>query len=133
MKKLARKFYGYVVNPASDEELKKAWQSSSLQLPVVWLLGKTGAGKSSIVQQLTGHSRVVFFEQVTQVGIDLYSGRLKFSEAELLAYRNAQEKPEEIDIKPLSVMFIGQVNAGKSSLINTLKQQCVADLVALRQ
>jgi predicted GTPase len=75
--------------------------------------------------------RVVLFEQVTKVGIDLYSGRLKFSEEELLAYRNAQEKPAEIDIKPLSVMFVGQLNAGKSSLINSLKQQCVAETDAL--
>lgn len=58
MKKLTRRFYEYVINPPSDEELNKAWQNSGLQLPVIWLLGKTGAGKSSIVQKLTGHSRV---------------------------------------------------------------------------
>lgn len=57
MRKLARKFYGYVINPASDDELNKAWQQSNLQLPVVWLLGKTGSGKSTIVQQLTGQNR----------------------------------------------------------------------------
>jgi len=57
MKKIASKIYGHVINPPSDDELKKAWQQSDLQLPVLWLLGKTGAGKSSIVQQLTGHSR----------------------------------------------------------------------------
>ena len=78
-------------------------------------------------QHMQKNIRVVLFEQVTQVGIDLYSGRLKFSEEELLAYRNAQQKPEEIDIKPLSVFIVGQVNAGKSSLINELKQQCVAE------
>jgi len=57
MKKFASKIYDYVINPPSDDELKKAWQQSEVQLPVIWLLGKTGAGKSSIVQQLTGHSR----------------------------------------------------------------------------
>jgi uncharacterized protein (DUF697 family) len=57
MKKLASKFYHYIINPASDEELQRAWQQSDIQLPVIWLLGKTGAGKTSIVQQLTGHSR----------------------------------------------------------------------------
>jgi uncharacterized protein (DUF697 family)/GTP-binding protein EngB required for normal cell division len=56
MKKLASRFYRHVINPPSDEELKRAWQQSNLELPVIWLLGKTGAGKSSIVQQLTGHS-----------------------------------------------------------------------------
>ena len=57
MRKLARRFYDYVINPPSDDELKKAWQQRDLQLPVIWMVGKTGAGKSSIVQQLTGHSR----------------------------------------------------------------------------
>ncbi len=57
MKKIASRFYNYVINPPSDEELKRAWQQSDVQLPVIWLLGKTGAGKSSIVQQLTGQSR----------------------------------------------------------------------------
>ena len=82
-------------------------------------------------QLMQKNIRVVLFEQVTQVGIDLYSGRLKFSEEELLAYRNAQQKPEEIDIKPLSVFVVGQLNAGKSSLINELKQQYVAETDAL--
>lgn len=77
-------------------------------------------------EHMQRNMKVVLFEQVTQVGIDLYSGRLKFSDAELLARRQAEEKPPEVEIKPLSVMVIGQVNAGKSSLINALKQQCVA-------
>ena len=78
-------------------------------------------------QHMQKNIRVVLFEQVTQVGIDLYSGRLKFSEEEMLAYRKVQGKPEEVELKPLSVMFVGQLNAGKSSLINALKQQCVAE------
>ena len=57
MKKTAAKIYGHVLNPPSDKELKKAWQQPEIQLPVLWLLGKTGSGKSSIVQQLTGQSR----------------------------------------------------------------------------
>ena len=79
-------------------------------------------------QHMQQNIRFILFEQVTQVGIDLYSGRLKFSEAEMLAYRKAQDKPEEVAIKPLSLMILGQVNAGKSSLINALKQQCVAGI-----
>ena len=78
-------------------------------------------------QHMQKNIRIVLFEQVTRVGIDLYSGRLKFSEEEMLAYRKAQGKPEESELKPLSVMFVGQLNAGKSSLINALKQQCVAE------
>ncbi len=57
MRNFARRIYDHVINPPSDGELKKAWQQRDLELPVIWMLGKTGAGKSSIVQQLTGQSR----------------------------------------------------------------------------
>jgi len=56
MKKIASKLYKHVINPPSDEELARARQQSSRKLPVIWLLGKTGAGKTSIVRQLTGHT-----------------------------------------------------------------------------
>ena len=56
MKNIASKIYEYVINPPSDEELAKAWQQPDRKLPTIWLLGKTGAGKSSIVQKLTGHT-----------------------------------------------------------------------------
>lgn len=39
--------------PALDELLEEHRQ----QLPVLWLMGKTGAGKSSIIQRLTGDSK----------------------------------------------------------------------------
>ena len=58
MRKIAARIYDHIINPPSDDELNRAWQQSDLQLPVIWLLGKTGAGKSSIVQQLTGQSRI---------------------------------------------------------------------------
>jgi uncharacterized protein (DUF697 family) len=45
-----------VINPPADEDLEKAWQLSHNPLPTLWLLGKTGAGKSSIVQQMTGQT-----------------------------------------------------------------------------
>lgn len=78
-------------------------------------------------QLMQKNIRVALFEQVTQVGIDLYSGRLKFSDEELLALRHADTPPEEAQIKPLTVFVVGQLNAGKSSLVNALKQQFVAE------
>ena len=108
---------------------------SALRIGINPATGLAGVFSSQLASSYVGdlgehmqkNIRFVLFEQVTQVGIDLYSGRLKFSEEEMLAYRMAQGKPEEVELKPLSVMFVGQVNAGKSSLINALKQQCVAE------
>lgn len=75
--------------------------------------------------------KVMLFEEVTHVAIDLYSGRLKLSKEELLAYRMAQATPELEDVIPLAVIIVGQVNAGKSSLINALKEECVAEVDAI--
>lgn len=57
MKQAISKIYQHVINPPSDEALSKAWQQSGEALPTLWLLGKTGAGKSSIVNQLTDDPR----------------------------------------------------------------------------
>jgi predicted GTPase len=90
---------------------------------------------ASSLDELKSHvqhnMKVVLFEQVTQVAIDLYSGRLKFSDDELQAFRLAREKPQAVAVAPLSVMVIGQVNAGKSSLINALMRKCVAEIDVL--
>ena len=58
IKRIAKRIYEAVINPPSDEELKKTWHESGIVLPVLWLVGKTGAGKSSVVQKLTGYDRV---------------------------------------------------------------------------
>lgn len=86
---------------------------------------------SDFSQHVQGNMKIVLFEQVTQVGIDLYSGRLKFSEEELAARRQQQDAPELVEVRPLSVLLVGQVNAGKSSLVNALKEQIVAGTDAL--
>jgi uncharacterized protein (DUF697 family) len=57
MKRFAARIYQYVINPPTDEALARTREESELELPTLWLLGKTGAGKSTIVQKLTGASR----------------------------------------------------------------------------
>jgi uncharacterized protein (DUF697 family) len=52
-----RRWAQELVSPASSPELEELLQQHRKALPVLWLLGKAGAGKSSIVQRLTGDSR----------------------------------------------------------------------------
>ncbi len=112
---------------------------SALRIGINPVSGLAGTFSSELASKYMGdlgahmqkNIRFLLFEQVTRVGIDLYSGRLKLSEEEMLAYREAQGRPEEVELKPLSVMLVGQINAGKSSLINALKQQCVAETDSL--
>ena len=46
-----------VARPEVSPELEAALAARRERVPVLWLLGKTGAGKTSIVQRLTGDSR----------------------------------------------------------------------------
>jgi uncharacterized protein (DUF697 family) len=54
MKRYLTRLYEAIINPPADSELVKAWQLAESRLPTLWLLGKTGAGKSTIVQRMTG-------------------------------------------------------------------------------
>ena len=46
-----------LAQPETSPELEAALAAHRERVPVLWLLGKTGAGKTSIVQRLTGDSR----------------------------------------------------------------------------
>ena len=63
-----------------------------------------------------------FVIEVGRAAIDLYSGRLALSEEEL---RLAQErdKAPAVAVAPVRILLAGQVNAGKSSLLNALAQE----------
>lgn len=49
-----RGFREAIINPSADPAVAALLAARRLAVPVLWLLGKTGAGKSSIVQRLTG-------------------------------------------------------------------------------
>ena len=89
------------------------------------MLAELSSGFSEHMQK---NMKQVLFEQVTQVAIDLYSGRLKLNEEELAAYRQAQEPPQEVVIHPLSVMVVALVIAGKSSVSISVKARSVAEV-----
>ncbi len=46
------------INPSENAELKKGSEQWKKQLPTLWLLGKTGAGKSSLIQAFTKDSAI---------------------------------------------------------------------------
>lgn len=45
-------------NPSKNPELEHVFAQQAQTLPTLWLLGKTGAGKSSLIQTLTGDSKI---------------------------------------------------------------------------
>lgn len=69
-------------------------------------------------------------QEVASVVIDLYSGRFKVSNEELSASATLKADQERlaVPLEPLRVCLIGQVSAGKSSIINALIGSMVAEV-----
>jgi uncharacterized protein len=61
-------------------------------------------------------------DEAAQAAIDLYSGRLRFTDAELAGVVLPDMRRDALtpDDPPLRVLLVGQVSAGKSSLVNAL-------------
>ncbi|PID60088.1 MAG: hypothetical protein CSB44_11330 [Gammaproteobacteria bacterium] len=80
-------------------------------------LGQLGNSIQSDLKRL-------LLQETAQVGIDLYSGRLKRSRHEMASYRSRAEREDDNrpaqPQEPLRVLVVGQTSAGKSSLVNAL-------------
>ncbi|PSW21370.1 GTPase [Photobacterium sanctipauli] len=75
----------------------------------------------------------VFLQEVISVAIDLYSGRFSATAAELPTseqYKQDEQDKAEV-LEPLRVAVVGQVSAGKSSLINAFVGSLVAETSVL--
>lgn len=73
--------------------------------------------------RLRAYATRLFVLEVGRAAIDLYSGRLRLSEAELRAARARDAASVEEPVAPVRIVLIGQVSAGKSSLVNALAQE----------
>ena len=75
----------------------------------------------------------VFLQEVAAVSIDLYSGRFSIEESDIkkstIAEEDESRQPEQLE--PLRIAVIGQISAGKSSLINTIKGALDTEVSAL--
>lgn len=75
----------------------------------------------------------VLLQEVVSVAIDLYSGRFAARDNELGASSTllSDQKKVVADVEPLRVAVVGQISAGKSSLINAIAGSMVAEVSAL--
>ncbi len=68
--------------------------------------------------------QTILMEEVAKAAVDLYSGRLRFSDAELLEMQVADGALDRARLAapdaPLRIAVVGQTSAGKSTLVNAL-------------
>ncbi len=87
--------------------------------------------QARLTDQMQRDAQLALLEEVAIAAVDLYSGRLRFSDAELLELdldstgrdRAMLARPDE----PLRVLVVGQISAGKSTLINALLRRNAAE------
>lgn len=72
-------------------------------------------------------------QEVVSVAIDLYSGRFKVEDQNLKSSASSQEDKKRMaaPLDPLRVCLVGQVSSGKSSVINALVKEMVAEVSML--
>ena len=124
--------------------VKRAWDTGFLAYrgvrlvlnPAVGLLREveravTAGLQDRLTDQLVLDSQTIVLEEVAQAAVDLYSGRLRFSDAELAELQLASERQDRAagvtPDDPVRILVIGQVSAGKSTLVNALLGKAAAE------
>lgn len=83
-----------------------------------------GGHTDYVTDSMLGVMQAVLLEEVAYAAIELYSGRLRFSDRELMNMRLSTTAEDQARLalpdEPLRILFVGQTSAGKSSLINAL-------------
>jgi len=105
--------------------------------PTGWLSEARGLVIGKLFDEVSGEAQYkikqTLLQEVASVAIDLYSGRFKLSDASLPHSKVSRDDNKNLaaEIEPLRVAVIGQVSAGKSSVINALLGGIAAEVSAL--
>ncbi|ULN63088.1 50S ribosome-binding GTPase [Vibrio gigantis] len=105
-------------------------------LKVISDLGREQATASmtrGVVDDMQYAAKQALLDEVGAVAIDLYSGRFSI-EDDALKVSDVSELDEQRfapELEPVRIVLVGQTSSGKSSLINALKQELVAEVDVL--
>lgn len=94
----------------------------------------SGAILGSLTDQVTDNfqrnAKRALLQEVASVAIDLYSGRYIIDSQNLTASKVSVEDQQQMApaLEPLRVVVVGQVSAGKSSIVNALTNEMQAEV-----
>ncbi|MDR9827791.1 GTPase domain-containing protein [Vibrio sp. FNV 38] len=86
-----------------------------------------------MVDDLQVAAKQALLDEVAFVAIELYSGRFSFDENDVTVSQvsSDDQKRTAQDLEPIRIVLVGQTGAGKSSIVNQLKQDFVAEVDVL--
>jgi len=105
-------------------------------LKVISDLGReqvTASMTKGVVDDMQYAAKQALLDEVAAVAIDLYSGRFSI-EDEALKVSDVSEVDEKRfapELEPVRIVLVGQISSGKSSIINALKEEMVAEVDVL--
>ncbi|WP_299692486.1 GTPase [uncultured Vibrio sp.] len=105
-------------------------------IKVISDLGREQATASmtrGVVDDMQYAAKQALLDEVAAVAIDLYSGRFSI-EDEALKASDVSELDEQRfapELEPVRIVLVGQTSSGKSSIINALKQELIAEVDVL--
>jgi predicted GTPase len=99
-------------------------------------IGKQQATSSmtrGIADEMQFKAKKLLLDEVASVAIDLYSGRFSLDDVDLTHSDVASQDVNNaaLELEPIRIVLVGQTGSGKSSLINALQKQLIAEVDVL--
>ena len=93
----------------------------------------TSTMTKGFVDDMQLKAKEALLDEVAAVAIDLYSGRFSLEDTDLLASNSSVSDEEHLAaaLEPIRIVIVGQTGAGKSSVINILKDELAAEVDVL--
>lgn len=93
----------------------------------------TASMTRGVVSDMQQTAKEALLDEVAAVAIDLYSGRFSLEEGDLQASKISKQDEKRVatELEPIRIVMVGQTSSGKSSIINALKEEFVAEVDVL--
>lgn len=93
----------------------------------------TASMTRGVVSDMQQTAKEALLDEVAAVAIDLYSGRFSLEAGDLQASKISKQDEKRVatELEPIRIVMVGQTSSGKSSIINALKEEFVAEVDVL--